>query len=79
MKFVKTFAVPNDALADLEYALALQAKGQRDVAFENRLDEQTEQIRQEILEEHGVLNVAVNLIREGRDEELSTSSMHPWH
>jgi len=61
--------IPADALADLEHALELQSTGQRDPAFEKRLGEQTEKIRQEILAEHGVLNVAVDLIREGRAEE----------
>jgi len=49
--------------------LDLQATGQRDPAFEQRLEEQTDKIRREILAEHGVLNVSVDLIREGRDEE----------
>ena len=61
--------VPYDALADLEYALSVQTTGQRDPEFEKRLGEQTAKIRQEILAQHGVLNVAVDLIREGRDEE----------
>jgi hypothetical protein len=64
-----TSFTPADALADLEYALHLQATGQRDLAFEKRVGEQTEKIRQRILAEHGVLNVAVDLVREGRDEE----------
>ena len=38
-------------------------------AFEKRMSEQSAKIRQGILAEHGVLNVAVDLIREGRDEE----------
>ena len=59
----------SDALADLEHALRLQATGQRDPAFEKRLGEQTEKIQQSILAEHGMLNIAVDLIREGRDEE----------
>jgi hypothetical protein len=69
MKIIDESLVPSDALADLEYALNLQATGRRDPAFERRIGEQTEKIRQEILAEHGVLNVAVDLIREGRDEE----------
>jgi hypothetical protein len=69
MKPPETILTPHDALADLEYALHLQTTGQRDAAFEKRIGEQTEKIRQEILAEHGVLNVAVDLIREGRDEE----------
>ncbi|MBI3411489.1 MAG: hypothetical protein HY040_24435 [Planctomycetes bacterium] len=69
MKTIENTMIPSDALADLEYALHLQTTGQRDPGFEKRIGEQTEVIRQEILAEHGVLNVAVDLIREGRDEE----------
>jgi hypothetical protein len=69
MKPAETILTPHDALADLEHALHLQATGQRDTAFEKRVGEQTEKIRQEILAEHGILIVAVDLIREGRDEE----------
>ncbi len=69
MKTIENIMIPADALADLEHALELQSTGQRDPAFEKRLGEQTEKIRQEILAEHGVLNVAVDLIREGRAEE----------
>ena len=69
MKTVENTLIPSDALADLEHAMHLQTTGQRDPGFEKRIGEQTEKIRQEILAEHGVLNVAVDLIREGRDEE----------
>ena len=34
-----------------------------------RIQERAERIRQEIVQEHGIVNVAVDLIREGRDEE----------
>lgn len=69
MKPAETILTPHDALADLEHALSLQSTGQRDAAFEKKVSEQTEKIQQEILAEHGVLNLAVDLIREGRDEE----------
>ena len=69
MKPADTILTPHDALLTWRCALYLQATGQRDAAFEKRIGEQTEKIRQEILAEHGVLNVAVDLIREGRDEE----------
>jgi hypothetical protein len=69
MKTIENPLIPADVLADLEHALHLQTTGQRDAAFEKRIGEQTEKIRQEILAEHGVRNVAVGLIREGRDEE----------
>jgi hypothetical protein len=68
MKTIENTMTPADALADLEHALHLQATGQRDPAFEKRIGAQTEKIRQEIRAEHGILNVAVDLIREGRDE-----------
>jgi hypothetical protein len=61
--------VPVDILADPEYALRLQATGQRDPAFEQRLVVQTEKIRQQVIAEQGTVNLAVDLIREGRDEE----------
>jgi hypothetical protein len=61
--------IPADALADLEHALRLQETGRRDPAFENRIGEQTEKIRQQIRATHGILNIAVDLIREGREEE----------
>jgi hypothetical protein len=69
MHTIQNTAILPDALADLEHALHLQTTGQRDPAFEKRIGEQTEKIRQEILAEHGILNVAVDLIRDGRDEE----------
>ncbi|HEY1859243.1 MAG TPA: hypothetical protein VGG61_02755 [Gemmataceae bacterium] len=69
MKSIENPLIPADALADLEHALHLQAIGQRDPGFEKRIGAQTEKIHREILAEHGVLNVAVDLIREGRDEE----------
>jgi len=69
MKAIENTVIPSDALADLEHPLHLQTTGQRDPGFQKRIGEQTEKIRQEILAEHGVLNVAVDLIRVGRDEE----------
>lgn len=68
METVEKSTIPTDALADLEYALHLQATGQRDPDFERRIGEQTEKIRQEILARHGSLDVAVDLIRKGRDD-----------
>jgi hypothetical protein len=69
MEATENTLIPSDALADLEYAVHLQTTGQRDPAFEKRISEQTEKIRKEILAEHGVLNVAADLIGQGRDEE----------
>jgi hypothetical protein len=69
MNNLENIGIPADALADLEYALQLQATGKRDPGFEKRIRAQSEKIQQEILAQHGALNVAVDLIREGRDEE----------
>lgn len=69
MMTIENTMIPSDALADLEHALHLQSTGQRDPAFEKRIGQQTEKIQQEILAKHGVLNAAVDLIREGRNEE----------
>jgi hypothetical protein len=69
MPSIQNTRIFSDALADLEHALQLQTTGQRDPAFEKRIGEETDKIRQQILAEHGTLNVAVDLIRDGRDEE----------
>ncbi|MBL8792443.1 MAG: hypothetical protein JNM56_00920 [Planctomycetia bacterium] len=66
---IETPMVPPQALADLEYALHLLSTGQRDTEFEKRVALKSDEIRREIFAKHGVLNVAVDLIREGRDEE----------
>jgi hypothetical protein len=62
--------IPPDILADL-YEVARQAAsgGVRDPELLRRVTERAEKARREILEKHGVLNIAVDLIREGRDEE----------
>lgn len=61
--------IPPEIMADLEYAMHLAMTGQRDDAFARRVREESARITQDILAEHGVLNIAVDLIREGRDEE----------
>jgi hypothetical protein len=56
------------ALTDLEYAIQLIVTGKKDPEFATRVQAETEKISEEILRKHGVLNVAVDLIREVRDE-----------
>ncbi len=57
-------------MADLEeVARQAAAGGVRDPELLRRVTERAEKARQEILQKHGVLNIAVDLIREGRDEE----------
>ena len=55
-------------LTDLEYAIQLIMTGKKDLEFTARVQAETEKITEEIRRKHGVLNIAVDLIREARDE-----------
>jgi hypothetical protein len=59
---------PSHARTDLEYAIHLIMTGQKDPAFAARVQAETEKITEEIQRKHGILNIAVDLIREARDE-----------
>jgi hypothetical protein len=61
--------IPPEVLADLERAVQLAMSGQHDPEFERRIQLQSAKIRQEVLQKNGVLDVAVDLVREGREEE----------
>lgn len=62
--------VPASAEADLQAVIDHLISGRPlDPEIVRRVEERGEKVRQEILEKHGVLNVAVDLIREIRDEE----------
>ena len=56
--------------ADLEEVCRLIAQGGKvtDPDLLKRIQERSEQATREVFEKHGLLNVAVDLIREGRDE-----------
>jgi hypothetical protein len=57
-------------MADLEEVCRQAATGGVcDPELIRRIQERSEKARQELLERHGVLNIAVDLIREIRDEE----------
>lgn len=57
-------------MADLEAVIrAATTGGVRDPELIRRVRERADMVRQEILEKHGVLNVAADLVRESRDEE----------
>ena len=64
-------ASPADELADMEAVCQLIADGKRvtDPALRQRIFERAEQVRGAMLKKHGTTNIAVNLIREVRDEE----------
>jgi hypothetical protein len=59
---------PSATLTDLDYAIELIMKGKKDPMFAARVQAETENITEEIERKHGVLNIAVDLIRQARDE-----------
>jgi len=59
---------PSATLTDLEYAIQLIMTGKKDPEFAARVQAETKKITDEIQEKHGVLNIAVDLIHEARDE-----------
>src|SRR5262249_30803745 len=62
---------PADVQADLpEVIRQTAAFGRvRDPELLRRITERAAKVRQEILEKHGALNIAVDLIREGREKD----------
>ena len=65
-----TFDEPSPQ-SDLEEVCRLIAAGKRvtDPDLLRRIQQRSEQATREVFERHGILNIAVDLIREGRDEE----------
>lgn len=55
------------AMSDLEEVL-LHLRQEKDPGLLKRILERSEKIRQRVLTEHGTLDVAADLVREGRDE-----------
>ena len=64
-------AIPADEMADMEEVCRLISEGKpvTDPALLKRIHDRAEQVRRAMLEKHGVTNIAVDLIREARDEE----------
>ncbi len=62
-----TATTSSDALADLE-TLCLNVGKPQDPELVKRVRERAKQIRERVFREQGVLDVAVDLIREVRDE-----------
>jgi hypothetical protein len=58
-------------MADLEEVCRLISEGKRitDSALRKRSQDRAEPVRREMLHKHGLTNIAVDLIREVRDEE----------
>jgi len=62
--------IPPDVMADLEAICNAIAAGRRpDPELARRAAERADRMREEVRRRHGILNIAVDLIREGRDEE----------
>lgn len=61
--------IPAEVLADLEEAARYAASGVRDPEVMRRACERMDSMREEIRKNQGVLDVAVSLIREIRDEQ----------
>jgi hypothetical protein len=59
---------PSATLTDLEYPIELIMTGKKDPEFAARVQAETKKITEEIERQHGVLDIAVDLIREARDE-----------
>jgi hypothetical protein len=57
--------------ADLAEVLRLVSEGSRvtDPELRKRMTERADEVRRKMLGTHGVMDIAVNLIREGRDED----------
>jgi hypothetical protein len=64
-------AIPADEMADLEEVSRLISEGEpvTDPALLRRIYERSEEVQRQIQEKHGVVEWAVDLIREVRDEE----------
>jgi hypothetical protein len=64
-------ADPADVQADLRAVIeSLITQQPLDPVIARRVQERSERIRQEVFDRHGLLNVAVDLIRETRDTVL---------
>ena len=70
MNDIETITADPQVEADLTAVMAHVTSGKPlDPAVARRVQERGEKIRQEVFARNGPLNVAVDLIREGRDEE----------
>jgi hypothetical protein len=67
---VKPSVIPPDELADMEEVCRLISEGKRvtDPALLQRISERSEKVQRDVWEKYGVVEWAVDLIREARDE-----------
>lgn len=70
MKTTETSPVPADALADIQAVADAAAAGTPvDPEVARRVRERSERVQAELLRRFGIREIAVDLIRQGRDEE----------
>jgi SepF-like predicted cell division protein (DUF552 family) len=64
-------AIPAEEMADMEEVSRLISEGKpvTDAALLKRIYERSEEVQKQIREKYGVVEWAVDLIREARDEE----------
>jgi hypothetical protein len=69
MKTQEATLIPPEVMADLEAVLLHVDKGGvKDPELLKRIEARSKAIRERVLKEHGVLEVAADLVRETRDE-----------
>jgi hypothetical protein len=69
-KETKTSVTPADVLADLQAVADAAASGRPvDPEVARRVRERSQTVQDELLRRYGVREIAVDLIRQGRDEE----------
>ena len=68
MKSMHQTTIPDETMAEMQAAAERAAKGTRDVERMKRARQSMDCIREEIRQEHGVLDIGVPAIRELRDE-----------
>jgi len=70
MKTTETSPVPVDALADMQAVADAAAAGKPvDPDVARRIRERSEKVQEELVRRYGIREIAVDLIRRGRDEE----------
>ncbi len=69
MKTTETNTTPPDVLADMQAVADAVAAGQPvDPEVARRVRERSLQVQEDLLRQHGVREIAVELIRQGREE-----------
>ena len=74
----KPSAIPPEILAEMQERAERAAKGERDAEDMRRACERMDRMREDLRQEIGETNLAVELIREARDQERRTSSTATW-